>query len=252
MIDTHCHLDLYPDPSSVAEQANAGSFTVICVTNTPSAFERAYPHVRSFSNIRLAIGLHPLAVADSQGEWQRFQELVQKTSYVGEVGLDFSPAGAPTKSLQLSAFRFVLTSIRTLPRFVTIHSRGAESAVIELLEELANGPMVFHWYSGSVTNLDRALSLGHYFSINPAMLTSAKGRRVIERIPQNRIFLETDGPFVKVGGRSAIPADVAHVAAGLAQIWGVSLIEARKQINSNLWELMDRLQIHRKSTASNR
>src|SRR5258708_37911441 len=105
MIDTHCHLDLYPDPASVANQASANSVTVIFVTNTPSAFERAYPHVSSFRNIRLAIGLHPLAAADSQGEWQRFQDLVHKTSYVGEVGLDFSPAGLPTKSLQLSAFR---------------------------------------------------------------------------------------------------------------------------------------------------
>ncbi|HEV7674066.1 MAG TPA: Qat anti-phage system TatD family nuclease QatD [Candidatus Angelobacter sp.] len=243
MVDTHCHLDYYPNPALAAEQAAAAGITVIFVTNTPAAFQRAYPHVRSLRNIRLAIGLHPLHAAESRGEWNRFRELVQQTSYVGEVGLDFSALGVETKLVQIAAFRFVLESIRKLPRFVTIHSRGAETAVLDSLEEMIRHPVVFHWYTGNLSNIDRALSSGHYFSINLSMLASAKGRRIIGRLPPNRVLLESDGPFARVSGRSAVPKDVSQVIVGLGKMWNVSILDAQKQISTNLWDLLKRLQM---------
>lgn len=243
MVDTHCHLDLYPDPMLVAEQARSGGTTVIFVTNTPAAFKRAYPHVRSLRNVRIAIGLHPLHAAESRDEWESFRELARETSYVGEVGLDFSPAGIQTKAVQLDAFRFVLESISTLPRFVTVHSRGAETAVLESLGELVRHPVVFHWYTGNLSNLDRALSMGHYFSINPAMFVSNKGRRIIERLPRNRVLLESDGPFAKVDNRSVTPADVAQVITNLRSMWQLSALEIQKQVSSNFWGLLKILQI---------
>lgn len=59
--------------------------------------------------------------------------------------------------------------------------------------------------------LEQAVAQGCYFSLNPAMMRSANGRRIADLLPPDRVLTETDGPFVQVGGRQARPADVATV-----------------------------------------
>src|SRR5215471_8961860 len=149
MIDAHCHLDLYADPSKVAAAADRAGVTTIFVTNSPAAFERARPHIQQFRRVRIALGLHPLTAAKTRNEWTRFRELIDATSYIGEVGLDFSRDGIATKEEQLLAFQFVLRSLAGRRKFISIHSRRAESSVLDLLQENGHTRAVFHWYSGS-------------------------------------------------------------------------------------------------------
>lgn len=233
MIDTHCHLDLFPRPTEVADRANRAGVLTVIVTNLPSAFERAYPHIRQFKNMRLALGLHPLVAADHAAEMQRFQILVDLTSYIGEVGLDFSRAGYATKELQIESFKFVLQTLQGKQKFITLHSRRAESAVLDLLEEAQRTPVVFHWYSGPLQTLDRALAEGHYFSINPSMTVSPNGQKVIARLPPDRVLTETDAPFVKIGTRVAEPRDVSLVEDYLVSQWRMKKEEVRIKIKEN-------------------
>ena len=142
-----------------------------------------------------------------------------------------------TKTRQIESFRFVLKCLRG-PKFVTVHSRQAEAAVLELVEEEYQRPIVFHWYTGTQKNLLAALERGHFFSINPAMILSPKGRAIIEQIPPDRALTESDGPFVKVGKRSAVPADVALVEVALGEIWGTDRLTARRRVASNFEKLI--------------
>lgn len=238
MIDTHCHVDLYPDPSRIAADAERAGITTIAVTNLPSAFDRAYPHIRPLRHVRLALGFHPLVAEQHAAERKRFQQRVDRTSYIGEIGLDFSPAGRATKQIQLDSFRFVLETLRGRARFVTLHSRGAEAAVVDLLEEYGRTPVVFHWYSGLLDVLHRALEHGHYFSINPAMLRSANGNKIIAAIPPERALTETDGPFVEVIKRPAQPSDVQLVEEGLAGRWQVQTSEVTARMKENFMTLV--------------
>lgn len=242
MLDTHCHLDLYPDPSRTALDAeNAGIF-VICVTNHPTAFLAAEPHTRRFRKVRLALGLHPLtSELHTEQELGRFKELVNKTSFIGEIGLDFSRDGQSTRDKQLLSFRFALRCLQKRPKFITIHSRRAESAVLDVLDEEYPQPVVFHWYSGSLNNLDAAIERGHFFSINPAMLLSKKGRAILERIPAHRALTESDGPFVNISDRTIVPGDVQVVETTLAQMWGTSPSVARNIVADNFRILMEPL-----------
>jgi len=238
MIDTHCHVDLYPRPTEVAAGADRAGILTVIVTNLPSAFERALPFVQPLRNIRLALGLHPLVAEQHEAEREKFTALVDKTSYIGEVGLDFSRAGYSTKELQIESFRFVLRALRGKPKFITLHSRRAESTVLDILEEEGRAPVVFHWYSGSLADLKRALDLGHFFSINPAMFDSPNGRKIVASLPQERVLTESDGPFVKVRGRAAAPADVAYAEEGLASLWEQERHEVTAKIRQNFLELI--------------
>jgi TatD DNase family protein len=233
LLDTHCHLDRYPDALAAAREAERERVTTIGVTNLPSHFEAGLPHVRSFQYIRLAVGLHPLAANAHAAELPAFRHLLDKTSYVGEVGLDFSKEGLPTRAEQEASFREVLAALAGRPKFVTLHSRRAEGLVLDLLREFRVRPVVFHWYSGSLSVLDEAAKCGHFFSVNPAMVKSASGQKVVARIPRDRVLTETDGPHVRVGNRPARPADVRHVVEYLSERWGMSVPEVVAAIWAN-------------------
>jgi TatD DNase family protein len=233
MIDTHCHLDQYRSPESVARAAERSGVTVIAVTHLPSHFEQGRAHVAEFKRIRLALGLHPLLAEQHSAELVSFERLLPLTSYVGEIGLDFSRHGRATKDQQLHSFRFVLERLSDRPRFVTLHSRGAEAETLELLEEHGVCGAVFHWFSGPVRVAAAAAERGHYFSVNPAMVLSAKGRELIAALPHERILTETDGPFVRVGRRPATPNDVVQVLRFLSNTWGVDERSTASRIQDN-------------------
>lgn len=239
MIDTHCHIDLYEDPQRILMETTRQSLITVAVTNLPSYFMIGVPHVRTARFVRLALGLHPLLVEKhTAAEYQKFEELVSTTSYIGEVGLDYSREGRDTVAQQVKSFRFVLSHIQDRPRFVTLHSRGAEADVLALLTEYEIQAAVFHWYSGPVALIDKILAAGHYFSFNPAMVRSSKGWSIIERIPQERVLTETDGPYVRIAKKIAAPADVIVVLDYLARIWSVSQIEAEKQVLNNFQAIL--------------
>lgn len=242
MLDTHCHLDLYPDPSRTALNAESAGVFVICVTNLPSAFLAAQPHVLRFKSVRLALGLHPL-VADlhSDEELSQFRKLVGQTSFIGEIGLDFSREGQLTKEQQLTSFRFALEALQKQPKFVTIHSRQAEAAVLEVLREEYPHPIVFHWYSGTLKHLENAIADGHFFSINPAMIRSEKGKKIIARIPRERIPTESDGPFINMRNRAVEPSDVHTVEEALGEMWDVDVLSARSIVRKNFQTLIEPL-----------
>jgi TatD DNase family protein len=241
MLDVHCHLDRYPDPLATAREAERQGILTIAVTNLPSHFALGHPHLRSFRRVRLALGLHPLAATSHGIELELFRKLVGQTSYIGEVGLDYSKEGVATRALQEESFRQVLSIISGRRKFLTLHSRGAESHVLDLLTEHGVEQAVFHWYSGPLAVLDRVVACGHFFSVNPAMLTNPRGRSVVERIPPDRMLTETDGPHVRVGNRPAKPSDVRVVVDHLASAWALPIADAEAKIAGNFRQLISSL-----------
>ena len=136
------------------------------------------------------------------------------TEYVGEVGLDFSIHGKNTKAAQLSVFDRLLAQPALRHKVVTVHSRGAEAVVIERLRS-AGVAAILHWYTGPPGLIEEALAAGLYFSINPAMLRTEKGRKVIAAVPRHRALTESDGPFAKSHGHPTGPADMQDASLGV-------------------------------------
>jgi TatD DNase family protein len=236
MLDSHCHLDRYPDPIGVAaDAARRGVFTV-AVTKLPSHFRLGLPHARRLPTVRLALGLHPLAAEHHERELPAFLELLPETSFVGEIGLDFSKEGVASANRQVESLRAILKALSAARKFVTLHSRGAAGEVTRLLREFRISRAVFHWYTGDARTLDDILGDGHYVSANPAMVRSQSGQKVLRGVPRERVLTETDGPDVQVGREQAKPWDVALVEEHLASAWGMSVADVRQQIWRNFRE----------------
>lgn len=195
MIDTHCHYDIMPNPEAYIRQKEQAGDIVIGMTNLPSHFKLGIPFVRDFKHIRMALGLHPLLAADSIREVNLFREYIDQTSYIGEIGLDFSKTSIGTKDLQISVLKDLLAALQGKNKIVSVHSRKAEKELLALLCEYDIKNVVFHWYSGPTALIPEILSKGYYFSINESMTLSKKGRSIIDMIPRNRILTESDAPY---------------------------------------------------------
>jgi TatD DNase family protein len=241
VIDFHCHIDLYPDPAAVAAEASRLGVYVLAVTTTPAAWAGAHERFGQVPRLRLAVGLHPELAHTPHGDVGLLASLLSRTRYVGEIGLDGTPALRPHTDVQRDVFERVLQACANAGgKILSIHSRRAASEVLDCLERRPDsGTPVLHWFSGSRAQLQRAVQLGCWFSVGPAMAVSASGREAIQSMPRDRVLTESDGPFVEVGSRPATPADMAHVEALLAAAWpDMSPDDVHGQMLGNLRRLV--------------
>lgn len=243
MIDFHCHLDLFENPQEVAVACEEAGIYVLSVTTTPKAWPKTAALAKGKRHIRTALGLHPELAHERYNEVSLLERLLDETRYVGEIGLDGSPAHRPHAEIQLKVFERILACSQDRGgRIFTIHSRRAADAVIESLRKHKCGPTaVLHWFSGSQGQLKSAISLDCWFSVGPAMLRSEKGKALAAGMPRDRILTETDGPFARSGKRPLTPADVQVAAIELASLWSVTKAEAEAQIRTNLRDLLSRV-----------
>lgn len=195
IIDTHCHFDMMPEPEAYIREKERAGGIVIGMTNLPSHFRQGLPYLRTFKRIRLALGFHPLLAAENRNEICLFKKYVSQTSYIGEIGLDFSREGVATKNEQIMSLRELLGTLQGRNKIVSVHSRKAERELFDLLCEYDIRNVIFHWYSGPVDLIPSLLSKGYYFSVNESMVVSKNGQSIIGQIPRNRVLTETDAPY---------------------------------------------------------
>ena len=184
-----------PNPEGYISAKEKAGDIVIGMTNLPSHFKMGQSHLIGYKHIRLALGLHPLLAAENRKELTLFKRLVDQTSYIGEIGLDFSREGIATKNEQISVLREVLATIKGKKKIVSVHSRNAEIELLDMLCEFEIKNVIFHWYSGPVDLIPSIIERGFYFSINESMCRSKNGQSIIGKIPRDKILTETDAPY---------------------------------------------------------
>jgi TatD DNase family protein len=234
MLDAHCHIDLYQDPHHVALEAENNRIFTLAVTRLPSHFIEARRNLSSFRYVRPALGFHPLLAADNPEELSQFEPLLKFTRYIGEVGLDFTERDESKRSRQVEVLEYILSLTRGEDKVFSVHSRQAEAHVLDSLTRYDCRKCVFHWYSGSLNTLHKIIERGFYLSVNNQMLSTNKGKKIIESIPMDRVLTETDGPFIKFQGRAIRPTDIVQTELGLAKLWGIDSQQVTNVIRENL------------------
>jgi len=233
LIDTHCHVDRFTDPDAIVSNCDEAKVFTVAVTHLPSHFQMAADALLNSRYVRPALGFHPLAIKADLDELQIFRTCFANAQFIGEVGLDYSAVGLKTKEIQLRVFREVVERLAHTPKITTIHTKKSASDVIAILIEHRVTDVILHWYSDSTAVLRHAVQAGFYFSINSAMLCAKSGQKVLELVPKSRILTETDGPYVKVGGKPVCPLGVAEIVESIGQYWGCNKVEAESIIETN-------------------
>lgn len=239
LVDAHCHLDLFDNPVDVLNGAEQNAVYTIAVTNVPSVFFHTEALVQGSRYVRPALGLHPELVRTHAGELAKFQSLIHRTRYIGEVGLDYVTPDATNREAQRRIFGAILQSCAEAGnKVITVHSRKAATDVIAAAGERYPGVIILHWFSGTAKELNAAIRCGCYFSVNPSMARSVRGRSLIERMPPERVITETDGPYVRVRGGPVSPTGVQLVLPALAKLWRVEEREVGAMVLNNFRTLL--------------
>ena len=255
LIDSHVNLhspQFAEDQAAVIDRARAagiGRMITICdrVANFPAVRAVAEAH----DDIWCSVGTHPHEAKDNPELGA--QTLIELAAYekvvgIGETGLDFFYDLSP-REVQAQVFRSHIAAARATGLPVIVHARDADVAMAEILEdETARGPfkLLLHCYTSGPELARRAAALGAWFSVSGiATFKAAEAvRAVIADMPEDRIIVETDCPYlapVPMRGRRNEPAFLPHVLAKLAEIRGWSLAEAEARTEEALYALFDRM-----------
>ena len=201
--DMHCHLGFCEDATRAARALAAAGVGAFSNTVTPAEFAEQRVALAGAGNVRTGVGLHPWWIGeyDVAANWDRLYGLVARNRFIGEVGLDFSPRHSDARKAQLDVLACVAHACaRTGDKVLSVHAVRAVDQVLDVLEGasvfggLTGNACIIHWFSGTSDQLTRARRAGCYFSVNPRMLDSKRGRSYAQAIPVDRLLLETDEP----------------------------------------------------------
>ena len=237
-MDAHMHFDLYENRDEVLEYIESKKSYTIAVTNLPELFQRYDKKYVDKKFVKIALGFHPELVEEYKYQQGLFHQLVNKTRFIGEVGLDFADASYKNKNSQIAVFQNILSWCTNKKKILSVHSRGASKEIISMLEGF-NGKVILHWYSGRIVDLETALSRGYYLSVNHQMLESERGRNIVNKLPVDRILIESDAPFTK-GMKSEYTLNFNEkVYLYLANRYNQEIDIVKKRIKANLAEVLN-------------
>lgn len=236
LIDSHAHLELEPlveqTRAVVARAVSAGLIGIITVGIDLEDAQAALAIAQEYDMVFAAVGFHPHNAKDvGDNSLSQMEKLCENPKVVGygEIGLDFFRNRSP-HDRQLEVFEDQIELAKKRNKPIIIHLRDAYEEGLAVLEKHGPYPAVgvIHCFSGDESDARRALDLGFYVSI-PGTVTYKKNdklRAIVATIPDDRVLLETDCPFLSpepLRGKDNEPSYIIHTARKVAEIRGVDL-----------------------------
>lgn len=255
LIDTHAHLtdEKYEENRSDIIQGlqNDNMEIVINPAVDLDTSLKGIQLAESWDFIFATVGYHPHEARHAREEDLKEIEILSahpKVVAIGEIGLDyhydFSPRNTQQKIFQK---QIDIAKRKNLP--IIVHSREAHQDTFDILERNKEGLTgVLHSYSGSWEMAKRYLDLGFYLSISgPITFKNAhKLPEVAEKVPLDRILIETDSPYltpVPYRGKVNNPAYVRYVAEEICRLRNIEFEELFLQIKENTLALFTKIEM---------
>lgn len=251
LVDSHCHLDfpeLAGDAAGVVARARtAGIGHMLTIGTKITAFPGVLAMAERFENVSCSVGIHPHeAGSEPEMDVGKLTALARHPKVVafGETGLDYYYEHSP-RAAQERSFRTHIAAARQNGLPVIVHTRDADAETGAILaEEMEKGAFegVIHCFSSGQELARRALDLGLYISLS-GIVTFKKAdalRAIVKTVPVERMLVETDSPYlapVPFRGKTNEPAYVAHTAAAVAEIKGITREELAQRTTENFFRL---------------
>jgi TatD DNase family protein len=250
--DFHCHLDdecFDENRRQIIDQCFFQGITNLVSVADPfekTSLAKTEEMLIYHADIHAICGAHPHQADHYSPEIEKrivaFHEKV-KIMAVGEVGLDFHYDFA-TRENQKNTFMRQIAIAREMGLPLVIHSRNAEAEVLKILHlERFTLPVVFHCFTGDMTAAEEILQRGYYISIS-GIVTFKKAeelREIVKTIPLQRLFSETDSPYLSPEPRRGeinTPLSVIQVVEKIAAIKVVDSEQINTAVAQNLQRLL--------------
>ena len=253
LIDSHCHLDYYVEDeieAVVARAREAGVARMVTIGTRFAQAEKVKALAERFPDtVWGTVGVHPHNAGEPEG-MPTVAELVALADHpsiigIGEAGLDYFYDKAPREAQQ-EGFRRHIRAARETGLPLCIHARQADDDILAILREERDGggpfDFLLHCFSSGRDLAEKAVEMGAYVSFS-GILTFPKSpeiREIARDLPEDRILVETDAPYlapVPMRGKRCEPAYTAHTAKVLAEVRGVDMARIAAVTTANFHRL---------------
>jgi TatD DNase family protein len=256
MVDSHCHLadeafaaDL---EAVVARAREAGVVSAMCILAAGDEKESARAtRLRAlWPAVRFSVGVHPHQAGGFAGVPAAAADVVRRgleaegARAIGEIGLDYHYDFSP-RDVQRDVFEAQVALARELSLPIVIHTREATDHTFEVLRSAGDGAVrgIFHCFTGDVAMARRALELDFHISLSGIVSfpRATELREVAAMVPDNRLLIETDAPYLAPAphrGKRNEPAFVTRVAEVVAEVRKAPVAEIGRLAARNLDALL--------------
>lgn len=254
LVDSHCHLNykgLIEDQLQVIARARAaGVTTMLNISTRESEWDSVIATASRDPNIWATVGIHPHE-ADAHPDVDT-ERLIARSAHprvigIGETGLDYYYDHSD-RDQQKTSFRSHIEAARETGLPLIVHTRDAEEDTAAILSaEMGKGAFsgVIHCFTASADFAEKALALGLYISLSGIVtFKNAKDLQATAiTIPEDRLLIETDAPFlapVPHRGRTCEPAFVADTARFISGLRGISVERLQEITSRNFFTLFSK------------
>ncbi len=261
-VDSHCHLD-FPElaadlPERLARMKKHRVSHALCISVTLEDFPRVIATAAQSPALYATCGVHPdyLPAEHEEPSVERLVQLAQanpKVIAIGETGLDYYRVqGDPrSSSMDWQRARFIthIDAAKTLRLPLIIHTRAASEDTLALMKssKASESGGVMHCFTETWDVAKAALDLGFYISMSGivSFKNAAVVHEVAQKVPLDRLLIETDSPYlapVPHRGKLNEPAFVSHVAEAVARLRGISIEELATATTNNFFHLFNKIE----------
>ena len=242
MNDSHTHLDSCGPPNAelIATAAREGVTRILTVGMDAATNRTALLAAEDFPQVHAAIGRHPNHAQGFDGADLADLEALAahpRCAAIGETGLDYYRDYAPRLD-QERAFHAQIDLARDTGKPLVIHTRAAEDDTVDTLKARADGLQVIMHCFSMPARLEECLAEGWWISFagNVTYPKADDLAQAAERVPDDRLLVETDAPYLTpqpVRKERNQPAFVTHTARFVAERRGVAYEDLERLVDAN-------------------
>ncbi len=248
-VDSHCHIN-FPELADnmadvLARMRENEVVNALCVSVNLASLPQVLAVAEQYPHIYASVGVHPDYEDVEEPTQQQLVVLAQhpKVVAIGETGLDYCRLTGDL-TWQRERFRTHIRAARATSKPLIIHTREAAADTLQIMaqEQASTVGGVMHCFTESWQVAEAALDMGFYISFSGIVtFKNAKQlKEVAQRVPLERMLIETDSPYlapVPYRGKLNQPAYVKHVAEEIALLRGVSVAEIGARTTENFQRL---------------
>jgi len=246
VIDSHAHLDhcSRDEADVVADAEAAGVKRILTIGMDGASCRAALASAEAFPQVRAAIGRHPnSATGFDDADLAELEALAahEGCAAIGETGLDHYRDHTPPAD-QVRAFEAQMGLARQVDKPLIIHTRAADDETLDMLAAHAEGLRVIMHCFSMYRRLDECLERGYWISFagNVTYPKSDGLRAAAARVPEDRLLVETDAPFLApqpIRGKENEPRHVVDTARVVAEVRGVDYADLEAAVERNAAEV---------------
>ena len=254
MIDSHCHLfydDIFNDLDNKLKFAYSMGVTNFLTVGTDN--KHMYQNIEianKYNNVVCSIGIHPTEYNCGYNieEMKKLPDKYKKIVAIGEVGLDYHYIDLAPKDKQLELFEQMLQLAKDTDLPIILHCRECFSDdLFKMIQRYSNNA-VFHCFTDSLENAKKIINNGFYLSLTGIITFKNSGelREVAKYVPDDRLLIETDSPYlapVPQRGKPNEPGFVRYVAECICEQRKCTLQHLSDITDENFYRLFTRAKV---------